>query len=71
MPSMQSQRTVYRLTLVKEWNVEQLEGYASLVTRGDPDFIEVKVKIHFPHILISTFYTVPFVFYSLYCLLWY
>lgn len=44
MPSLQSQRTVYRLTLVKEWNVEQLEGYASLVTRGDPDFIEVKVK---------------------------
>lgn len=37
-----SQRTVYRLTLVKDWNVDQLEGYASLVKRGDPDFIEVK-----------------------------
>eukprot|EP00731_Ephydatia_muelleri_P023216 Em0015g799a len=37
-----SQRTVYRLTLVKDWNVDQLEGYISLVKRGDPDFIEVK-----------------------------
>ncbi|XP_063216466.1 S-adenosyl-L-methionine-dependent tRNA 4-demethylwyosine synthase TYW1-like isoform X2 [Bacillus rossius redtenbacheri] len=36
------QRTVYRLTLVKAWNVDELEGYAELVRVGRPDFIEVK-----------------------------
>ena len=40
----QGQRTVYRLTLVKAWNTEELESYASLVKKGTPDFIEVKVK---------------------------
>ena len=35
-------RTVIRLTLVKERNMCDLEGYAQLITRGDPDFIEVK-----------------------------
>ncbi|XP_075051126.1 S-adenosyl-L-methionine-dependent tRNA 4-demethylwyosine synthase TYW1-like isoform X2 [Mixophyes fleayi] len=36
------QRTVYRLTLVKAWNVDELKAYADLVTIGKPDFIEVK-----------------------------
>ncbi|XP_066491310.1 S-adenosyl-L-methionine-dependent tRNA 4-demethylwyosine synthase TYW1-like isoform X2 [Tiliqua scincoides] len=36
------QRTVYRLTLVKAWNVEELKSYAELVSLGQPDFIEVK-----------------------------
>uniref|UniRef100_A0A4D5RQK8 S-adenosyl-L-methionine-dependent tRNA 4-demethylwyosine synthase TYW1 n=1 Tax=Ixodes scapularis TaxID=6945 RepID=A0A4D5RQK8_IXOSC len=36
------QRTVYRLTLVKEWNMEEMQGYANLVELGKPDFIEVK-----------------------------
>ena len=40
---MQGQRTVYRLTLVKGFNTEELEQYAKLVELGDPDFIEVKV----------------------------
>ena len=44
---------MYRLTLVKEWNIEQLEGYASLVRRGDPDFIEVKVRNNFFLSLVS------------------
>ena len=35
---------MYRLTLVKEWNTEELESYADLVKRGNPDFIEVKVS---------------------------
>ncbi|KAL2208905.1 hypothetical protein CC79DRAFT_1367111 [Sarocladium strictum] len=36
-------RTVYRLTLVKGFNVEdEAEGYAQLVERGLPCFIEVK-----------------------------
>lgn len=36
------QRTVYRLTLVKGWNTEELEAYACLLDLGRPDFIEVK-----------------------------
>ncbi|XP_006155095.2 S-adenosyl-L-methionine-dependent tRNA 4-demethylwyosine synthase [Tupaia chinensis] len=36
------QRTVYRLTLVKAWNVDELQAYAELVCLGNPDFIEVK-----------------------------
>jgi len=36
------QRTVYRLTLVKSWNSEDIEGYAKLVSLGYPDFIEIK-----------------------------
>ncbi|XP_029468121.1 S-adenosyl-L-methionine-dependent tRNA 4-demethylwyosine synthase-like [Rhinatrema bivittatum] len=36
------QRTVYRLTLVKAWNVDELKAYADLVSVGKPDFIEVK-----------------------------
>ncbi|XP_071446302.1 S-adenosyl-L-methionine-dependent tRNA 4-demethylwyosine synthase TYW1-like [Hetaerina americana] len=40
--SEKGQRTVYRLTLVKAWNVEEIENYAQLVALGNPDFIEVK-----------------------------
>lgn len=36
------QRTVYRLTLVKGWNTEEIEQYASLISLGKPDFIEIK-----------------------------
>lgn len=36
------QRTVYRLTLVKAWNYEEIESYAELVKYGKPDFIEIK-----------------------------
>ncbi|XP_063154791.1 S-adenosyl-L-methionine-dependent tRNA 4-demethylwyosine synthase TYW1B isoform X1 [Candoia aspera] len=36
------QRTVYRLTLVKAWNVDELKAYSDLVSLGKPDFIEVK-----------------------------
>ncbi|GIL57225.1 hypothetical protein Vafri_12433 [Volvox africanus] len=36
------QRTVYRLTLVKGWNMAELQAYASLVDLGRPDFIEIK-----------------------------
>ncbi|KFM75236.1 tRNA wybutosine-synthesizing protein 1-like protein, partial [Stegodyphus mimosarum] len=40
--SKKGQRTVYRLTLVKSWNTEEIEGYAKLVEIGKPDFIEIK-----------------------------
>ena len=33
---------MYRLTLVKAWNTEEIQQYAELVLRGNPDFIEVK-----------------------------
>lgn len=36
------QRTVYRLTLVKGWNMAQIRDYAKLVMIGEPDFIEIK-----------------------------
>eukprot|EP00483_Globobulimina_turgida_P011240 UN11262 len=36
------QRTVYRLTLVKAWNVSEVADYARLVARGLPTFVEVK-----------------------------
>ncbi|KAM7032990.1 S-adenosyl-L-methionine-dependent tRNA 4-demethylwyosine synthase TYW1-like isoform 1-T3 [Acridotheres tristis] len=36
------QRTVYRLTLVKAWNVDEVKAYADLISIGKPDFIEVK-----------------------------
>jgi wyosine [tRNA(Phe)-imidazoG37] synthetase (radical SAM superfamily)/flavodoxin len=36
------QRTVYRLTLVKDWNMEETEAYAELIELGQPDFIEIK-----------------------------
>ncbi|ETN41632.1 uncharacterized protein HMPREF1541_03568 [Cyphellophora europaea CBS 101466] len=37
------QRTVFRLTLVKGFNVEEeVEGYADLVARGLPCFVEIK-----------------------------
>uniref|UniRef100_A0A0A9WXI1 S-adenosyl-L-methionine-dependent tRNA 4-demethylwyosine synthase TYW1 n=2 Tax=Lygus hesperus TaxID=30085 RepID=A0A0A9WXI1_LYGHE len=40
--SEKGQRTVYRLTLVKAWNIDEMQNYASLVALGKPDFIEVK-----------------------------
>lgn len=36
------QRTVYRLTLVKGWNAEDVDGYFKLFSIGKPDLIEIK-----------------------------
>ncbi|XP_062081394.1 S-adenosyl-L-methionine-dependent tRNA 4-demethylwyosine synthase-like [Humulus lupulus] len=36
------QRTVYRLTLVKGWNTEDIDAYFNLFSIGKPDFIEIK-----------------------------
>ncbi|KAJ9051853.1 Fe-S oxidoreductase [Entomophthora muscae] len=36
------QRTVYRLTLVKAYNTDEIANYVELIRRGRPDFIEVK-----------------------------
>jgi tRNA wybutosine-synthesizing protein 1 len=43
--SRKGQRTVYRLTLVKSWNADEIVDYAKLVSIGKPDFIEIKVSI--------------------------
>ncbi|CAH1405380.1 unnamed protein product [Nezara viridula] len=40
--SEKGQRTVYRLTLVKAWNFDEMKNYAGLVELGKPDFIEIK-----------------------------
>ncbi|XP_061358067.1 S-adenosyl-L-methionine-dependent tRNA 4-demethylwyosine synthase isoform X1 [Gastrolobium bilobum] len=36
------QRTVYRLTLVKGWNTEEVDAYSKLFSIGEPDFVEIK-----------------------------
>jgi wyosine [tRNA(Phe)-imidazoG37] synthetase (radical SAM superfamily) len=43
---LQGQRTVYRLTLVKNYNTSDIQNYADLVAIGKPDFIEIKVSEH-------------------------
>ena len=39
---LKGQRTVYRLTLVKEWNMNEVEEYLQLIKIGEPDLIEIK-----------------------------
>lgn len=39
-------RTVIRLTCIKDVNMCDESGYAELIKRGDPDFIEVKGYMH-------------------------
>ena len=41
-----SYRTCIRLTMVKDVNDCDIEGYVSLINRGSPDFIEVKAYMH-------------------------
>jgi len=40
------QRTCIRITAIKDLNMLDLEGYAALITKGDPDFVEVKSYMH-------------------------
>ena len=40
------QRTCIRLTLVKGLNMEDCTGYAALIEKGKPDFIELKAYMH-------------------------
>ncbi len=39
-------RKVIRLTMVKNWNMRNPEGYAKLIKKANPDFIEVKGYMH-------------------------
>lgn len=42
-------RTVIRSTLMKGWNMDDAEGFASLFERADPDFVELKAYMHVGH----------------------
>lgn len=46
---------MYRLTLVKQWNTDELKSYADLVSLGKPDFLEIKVLVldHFKLLTLS------------------
>jgi len=39
-------RKVIRITLVKGWNMKNPKGYAKLISKSDPDFIEPKAYFH-------------------------
>ncbi|MBS3080186.1 4-demethylwyosine synthase TYW1 [Candidatus Pacearchaeota archaeon] len=39
-------RTCIRLTLIKNENMEDVNGYAELIKRGMPDFVELKSYVH-------------------------
>ena len=41
------QRTVARLTVVKGWNSDEIEGYAKLIALGHCSFVEVRQRPHF------------------------
>ena len=62
--SEKGQRTVYRLTLVKAFNTEEIENYAQLVSYGNPDFIEIKVNVY-PLLWKQFFYINSYLSYSL------
>jgi len=40
------QRTCIRLTLIRDQNMTDLQGYVDLIRRGDPDFIEIKGYVY-------------------------
>ena len=39
-------RKVLRLTMVKGWNMKDPKGYAKLIERANPDYVEVKAFMH-------------------------
>lgn len=48
LPSLDT-RTVLRLTLVKDKNMSNLKGYAKLIKKADPKFIEIKSYMWIGH----------------------
>jgi tRNA wybutosine-synthesizing protein 1 len=40
--SRKQQRTVFRMTLVDQMNMTDVDGYAALIRRGSPDLVEIK-----------------------------
>ena len=53
MLKKKGQRTVYRLTLVKEFNMTEVADYCNLIELGAPDFIEIKVGSWAAHVASS------------------
>lgn len=41
LPSLETRR-VLRFTVIKDWNTLNLKGYANIVKRAKPDFVEIK-----------------------------
>ncbi|MBN2013853.1 MAG: 4-demethylwyosine synthase TYW1 [Candidatus Altiarchaeota archaeon] len=41
LPSLKT-RKVIRITLVKDWNMHDVEGYSRLIKKAEPDFVEAK-----------------------------
>jgi len=41
LPSLETRR-VLRFTVIKGWNTENIEGYAEIVEKAEPNFVEVK-----------------------------
>jgi len=56
------QRTVYRLTLVKGWNAEDVDGYFKLFSLGKPDFIEIK-GVTYCGSYVPCYYSLPLLFF--------
>lgn len=54
------QRTVFRMTMVKGYNVEEIADYARLVARGQPSFIEIKAVTYTGHDQPIEFVNIPF-----------
>ncbi len=46
-------RTVYRLTLVKGFNMNDLVEYGELIRRGRPHFVEIKVEAFIVLIIVA------------------
>ncbi len=42
MPSIKTKRKILRLTLVKNFNMADIENYSKLIEKANPDFIEAK-----------------------------
>ena len=40
--SQKKHRTCVRMTMVKDLNMENMQGYADMIHKGNPDFIEIK-----------------------------
>lgn len=52
LPSLNT-RKVLRLTLVKGLNITDVEGYAKLIRKSEPDFVEVKAYMYIGHSRIN------------------
>jgi len=58
LPQFHTALIITRLTLVKDFNAEEVDGYKELIKRGQPDFIEVKASVpYFKTSFMSHYFT--------------